>query len=186
MREKQGRKVRCAVRHRAGNTRNLGLPAKIATLLSLPPCDGLEHLSLLKKAVNGSRYFAGSRRKLNRRQEEHDQSLSELDCWVSQCLDRQASPMGPLQLQRNLLYTGGWPLHSKCSTRVGPIRWCPACLVGIEACPSAHHWSRQLQALGHTVRLMPPSYVKAYLKRSKNDANDAAARANNARSVAAG
>jgi len=49
------------------------------------------------------------------------------------------------------------------------------CLIGIEACPSAHHWSRELQALGHTVRLMPPSYVKAYLKRSKNDANDAAA-----------
>ena len=49
------------------------------------------------------------------------------------------------------------------------------CLVGIEACPSAHHWSRRLQELGHTVRLMPPSYVKAYLKRSKNDANDAAA-----------
>jgi transposase len=51
----------------------------------------------------------------------------------------------------------------------------PPCLVGIEACPSAHHWGRELQALGHTVRLMPPSYVKAYLKRSKNDANDAAA-----------
>jgi transposase len=51
----------------------------------------------------------------------------------------------------------------------------PPCLVGIEACPSAHHWSRALQGLGHTVRLMPPSYVKAYLKRSKNDANDAAA-----------
>ena len=51
----------------------------------------------------------------------------------------------------------------------------PACIVGIEACPSAHHWSRELRALGHTVRLMPPSYVKAYLKRSKNDANDAAA-----------
>jgi transposase len=51
----------------------------------------------------------------------------------------------------------------------------PSCLVGIEACPSAHHWSRRLQALGHTVRQMPPSYVKAYLKRSKNDANDAAA-----------
>ena len=51
----------------------------------------------------------------------------------------------------------------------------PPCLVGIEACPSAHHWSRELQAVGHTVRLMPPSYVKAYLKRSKNDANDAAA-----------
>ena len=51
----------------------------------------------------------------------------------------------------------------------------PRCLVGIEACPSAHHWGRELQALGHTVRLIPPSYVKAYLKRSKNDANDAAA-----------
>ena len=49
------------------------------------------------------------------------------------------------------------------------------CLVGIEACPSAHHWGRELQALGHTVRLIPPSYVKAYLKRGKNDANDAAA-----------
>jgi len=51
----------------------------------------------------------------------------------------------------------------------------PRCLVGIEACPSAHHWGRELQALGHQVRLVPPSYVKAYLKRSKNDANDAAA-----------
>jgi len=51
----------------------------------------------------------------------------------------------------------------------------PACLVGIEACPTAHHWSRRLGALGHTVKLLPPSYVKAYLKRSKNDANDAAA-----------
>ena len=51
----------------------------------------------------------------------------------------------------------------------------PRCLVGIEACPSAHHWGRELQTLGHTVKLMPPSYVKAYLKRSKNDANDAEA-----------
>src|SRR3954454_21511378 len=51
----------------------------------------------------------------------------------------------------------------------------PRCLVGIEACPSALHWGRELQALGHQVRLVPPSYVKAYLKRSKNDANDAAA-----------
>ena len=51
----------------------------------------------------------------------------------------------------------------------------PPCLVGIEACLAAHHWGRELQALGHTVKLMPPSYVKAYLKRSKNDANDAAA-----------
>jgi transposase len=51
----------------------------------------------------------------------------------------------------------------------------PPCLVGIEACATSHHWGRELQALGHTVKLMPPSYVKAYLKRSKNDANDAAA-----------
>src|SRR5215469_5634723 len=51
----------------------------------------------------------------------------------------------------------------------------PPCLIGIEACPTAHHWSRKLQALGHTTKLMPPSYVKAYVKRSKNDANDAAA-----------
>src|SRR6186997_1963998 len=43
------------------------------------------------------------------------------------------------------------------------------CLVGIEACASSHHWSRELQALGHTVRLMPPAYVKAYVKRLKND-----------------
>src|ERR1700745_2659812 len=51
----------------------------------------------------------------------------------------------------------------------------PRCLIGIEACPAAHHWARELQAIGHTVRLMPPSYMKAYRKRSKNDANDAAA-----------
>src|ERR1700690_3341906 len=49
------------------------------------------------------------------------------------------------------------------------------CLVGIEACGSAHHWSRELQALGHTVRLMPPAYVKPYVKRQKNDAADAEA-----------
>src|SRR4051795_10841305 len=51
----------------------------------------------------------------------------------------------------------------------------PRCLVGIEACPSAHHWGRELQALGHTVKLIPPSYVKAYLRCGKNDANDTAA-----------
>jgi transposase len=51
----------------------------------------------------------------------------------------------------------------------------PPCLIGIEACPSAHHWGRELARLGHIVKLMPPSYVKAYLKRSKNDANDAVA-----------
>ena len=49
------------------------------------------------------------------------------------------------------------------------------CLIGIEACASSHHWSRQLLALGHDVRLMPPSYVKPYVKRQKNDATDAEA-----------
>jgi transposase len=51
----------------------------------------------------------------------------------------------------------------------------PSCLVGIEACASSHHWSRELQALGHTVRLMPPAYVKPYVKRHKNDMADAEA-----------
>src|SRR5262252_3777476 len=51
----------------------------------------------------------------------------------------------------------------------------PPCLVGIEACASSHYWSRELQALGHTVRLMPPAYVKPYVKRHKNDAADAEA-----------
>ena len=51
----------------------------------------------------------------------------------------------------------------------------PPCLVGIEACASSHHWSRELQAVGHKVRLMPPAYVKPYVKRQKNDAADAEA-----------
>src|SRR5678816_407947 len=51
----------------------------------------------------------------------------------------------------------------------------PSCLVGMEACATSHHWSRELQALGHTVRLMPPAYVKPYVKRQKNDAADAEA-----------
>src|ERR1700674_3378295 len=51
----------------------------------------------------------------------------------------------------------------------------PPCLIGMEACATAHHWARELTKFGHTVRLMPASYVKAYVKRSKNDAADAAA-----------
>src|SRR3954466_2294753 len=51
----------------------------------------------------------------------------------------------------------------------------PPCLVGIEACASAHHWSRELQALGHKVRLIPPAYVKPYVKRQKDDYSDAEA-----------
>ncbi|WP_380879984.1 IS110 family transposase [Sphingomonas sp. DBB INV C78] len=49
------------------------------------------------------------------------------------------------------------------------------CLVGIEACGTSHHWARELTNLGHDVRLMPPAYVKPYVKRGKNDAVDAEA-----------
>ena len=51
----------------------------------------------------------------------------------------------------------------------------PPCLIGMEACATSHQWARELRKLGHDVRLMPPSYVKAYVKRGKNDAADAAA-----------
>ncbi|MYF08059.1 MAG: IS110 family transposase [Rhodospirillaceae bacterium] len=51
----------------------------------------------------------------------------------------------------------------------------PRCVVAMEACGGAHHWGREIGGLGHTVRLVPPSYVKPYVKRQKNDATDAAA-----------
>jgi len=51
----------------------------------------------------------------------------------------------------------------------------PICTVGIEACASAHYWARKLKAFGHLVRLIPPQYVKAYLRGNKNDYNDAMA-----------
>jgi transposase len=51
----------------------------------------------------------------------------------------------------------------------------PPALVGVEACGGAHHWARELTRLGHTVRLMPPAYVKPYVKRGKTDAADAEA-----------
>jgi transposase len=51
----------------------------------------------------------------------------------------------------------------------------PRCLVGLEACGSAHHWARELIKLGHEARMMPPAYVKPYVRRQKNDASDAAA-----------
>lgn len=51
----------------------------------------------------------------------------------------------------------------------------PPCLIGMEACGTFHHWARELIALGHEVRLMPPAYVKPYVKRGKNDAADAEA-----------
>jgi transposase len=55
------------------------------------------------------------------------------------------------------------------------FRSLPPCLVGIEACATGHHWARELMVLGHDVRLMPPGYVKPYVKRNKTDAADAEA-----------
>ena len=51
----------------------------------------------------------------------------------------------------------------------------PACLIGMEACGSAHHWARKLQSFGHTVKLMAPQFVKPYVKTNKNDVADAEA-----------
>ena len=51
----------------------------------------------------------------------------------------------------------------------------PRCVVAMEACAGAHHWGRQIGRLGHEVRLVPPAYVKPYVKRHKNDAADAEA-----------
>ncbi len=51
----------------------------------------------------------------------------------------------------------------------------PRCTVAMEACAGAHHWGREIRALGHEVRLVPPVYVKPFVKRSKNDAADAEA-----------
>jgi transposase len=61
----------------------------------------------------------------------------------------------------------------------------PRCLVGLEACATAHYWGRELQAVGHEVRLMPAQYVKAYVQRNKNDAADAWAFSPRARPVGA-
>lgn len=58
---------------------------------------------------------------------------------------------------------------------LGHFRALPRCLVGMEACATAHHWARELIALGHEVKLMPPGYVKPYVKRNKTDAADAEA-----------
>ena len=53
------------------------------------------------------------------------------------------------------------------------LRDLPPCLIGMEACATSHHWAREVSALGHEVRLIPPAYVKPYVKRQKNDAADA-------------
>jgi transposase len=73
---------------------------------------------------------------------------------------------------------GGMVLVRKTIRRAQVLsffRALPRCLVGMEACATSHYWAREIAALGHEVRLMPPQYVKAYVKRNKNDAADAEA-----------
>ena len=68
---------------------------------------------------------------------------------------------------------GGWhdPYPPAAETRSQVLSFfekqLPSCLVGIEACATAHHWAREITALGHEVKLMPAKYVKAYVKRNK-------------------
>ncbi len=70
----------------------------------------------------------------------------------------------------------GEPVLRKKLTRsklLGFLAKQPVCRVVMEVCASAHHWGRMIQELGHEVRLIPPVYVKPYVKRQKNDANGA-------------
>jgi transposase len=63
----------------------------------------------------------------------------------------------------------------KRSQLVETVASLPPCVIGMEACGSAHHWGRVFEQLGHTVKLMSPQYVKPYVKTNKNDARDAEA-----------
>lgn len=74
-------------------------------------------------------------------------------------------PVGAVVVRRRLTRARLLPFFAKLRP----------CLIGIEACATAHHWARELRRLGHEVRLMPPAYVKPYVKRQKNDAADAEA-----------
>src|SRR4026207_711171 len=69
----------------------------------------------------------------------------------------------------------GGPRRLRRGQVMGFFARLPRCVIGLEACATAHYWGRELKALGHEVRLIPPAYVKAYVRRNKNDAADAAA-----------
>src|SRR5262245_9289363 len=88
-----------------------------------------------------------------------------------------------LDLAKNVFQVHGIDANEKVVVRkqqrrsqvIGFFEALPPCLVGMEACATAHHWARELRKLGHEVRLMPAKDVKAYVKRSKHDAADAEA-----------
>ncbi len=92
---------------------------------------------------------------------------------------KEVSTIG-LDLAKNVFHVHGVDREEKVvvskrlrrSQMMPFFRKLPPCLVGMEACATSHHWARQLQALGHTVRIMPANYVKPYVKRNKNDARD--------------
>jgi transposase len=94
----------------------------------------------------------------------------------------QASTIG-LDIAKNVFHAHGADergamVFSRKLTRAKLLEFFagrPACVVALEACGGAHHWARQLQEMGHEVRLIPPSYVKPFVKRNKNDAIDAEA-----------
>jgi transposase len=80
--------------------------------------------------------------------------------------------------QVHAIDAAGQVVVGKAVRRAGLLRLLskfPPCLIGMEACASSHHWARELIKLGHQVRLIPPAYVKPYVRRQKNDAADAAA-----------
>ena len=96
----------------------------------------------------------------------------------------QLSRIG-IDLAKNVFQLHGVDRHEKAvfKRRLKRDQWLrvvsanaePDCVIGMEACGGAHHWARELQARGYTVRLIPPQFVKPYVKSNKNDANDAEA-----------
>jgi transposase len=88
-----------------------------------------------------------------------------------------------IDLAKQVFQVHGVDNHDKAVLRKQLKRWrflsffaeLPPSLIGLEACGGAHHWARELQKLGHNVKLMAPQFVKPYVKSNKNDANDAEA-----------
>jgi transposase len=86
-----------------------------------------------------------------------------------------------LDIAKNVFQVHGIDAHGRVVLRkrlararvLGFFANLPRCLIGMEACGGAHFWARELRALGHEARLMPPQYVKAYVKTNKHDAADA-------------